>query len=191
MRPIAGSKPTDARSTARLAEHAWLAQRRKASYICIMSSLSRFNPKTGIVDFWEYFRRPNPLRIPILLVSMLPFAVIFAWLSSETVYLDPPRPEVTYITTYAQDRSEEEIAASNRANQEIKALREAEEARIAERKREIYKALGAASGMDVDAIAKEADEERAAEQAAEEARRAELFGRTRTANDTPGGDSSP
>ncbi len=156
-----------------------------------MSSLSRFNPKTGIADFWHHFRKPNPLRIPILFVSMLPFAVIFAWLSSETVYLDPPRPDVTYISTYAADRSDEEIAASNLANQEIKRLREAEEARIAERKREIYKALGAASGMDVDRIAREADERRAAEQVAEEARRAELFGRTQTSEDTSGGDSSP
>lgn len=154
-----------------------------------MSSLSRFNPKTGIVDFWDHFRKPNPLRIPILLVSTLPFVVIFAWLSSETVYLDPPRPDVTYITTYSADRSDQEIAASNLANQEVKELREAEEAKIAERKREIYKALGAATGMDVDKIEREADQRRAAEQAAEEARRAELFGRTAKGDDASEGDS--
>ncbi|QFT76839.1 hypothetical protein [Erythrobacter sp. THAF29] len=145
-----------------------------------MSSLSRFNPKTGVVDFWHEFRKPNPLRWPILAVSMIPFGVIFWWLSSETVYKDPPRPEIEYITTYDPQRSDEEIMASNLENQEVKDLREAEERRLAERKRDLYKALGAAAGMDVDAIAAEADARRAEEEAAEEQRRAEMFGRTET-----------
>jgi hypothetical protein len=94
-----------------------------------------------------------------------------------TVYGEPERPKVTYITTFDPARTEAEIIASNRANQEVKALREAEEARIAERKRELYKALGAASGMDVEEMERKAKAERAAEEAAEAKRRAELMGR--------------
>lgn len=149
-----------------------------------MSSLSRFNPKTGLVDFWSEFRKPNPMRWPILLASTLPLMVIFYWLSGETHYKTPERPRITYITTFDPDRSDEEIIASNRANQEVKELRADAEADLANRKREIYKALGKGLGMDVDTIAAEADARRAAEEAAEAERRAEMFG------DRPGEDGA-
>lgn len=141
-----------------------------------MSILSRFNPSTGIADFWHEFRKPNPLRWPILIASTLPLLIMIAWLSSETVYKTPDRPRVTYITTFDPDRSDEEIMASNVANQEVKDLRQAAEEDLANRKRKIYKALGAGIGMDVDRIEQEADERRAAEEAAEAKRRAEMFG---------------
>lgn len=126
---------------------------------------SRFNPKPGIMDFWNEFRKPNPYRWPILFVSSLPFLGIFWWFSNEIYYVDPERPSITYITTFAEGRSDEEIIASNKANQEVKDLREAEEERIAQRKRDLYKALGAASGMDVEAIEARAEAERAAAEA--------------------------
>lgn len=156
-----------------------------------MSVISRFNPKTGFVDFWHEFRKPNPLRWPILIVSMVPVGVIFLWLSSETVYKDPARPDVVYITTYDPDRTDDEIIASNIENQEVKDLREAERERLAERKRDLYKALGAAAGMDVDKIAEEADARRAEEEAAEEQRRAEMFGRTEDGAQSPSEESTP
>lgn len=140
---------------------------------------SRFNPAPGVLDFWNEFKKPNPFRAPILLASMAPFGVIFWWLSSETVYKTPDRPSITYITTFDPNRSDAEIEASNLENQEVKELREAQEEALAERKRDLYKALGAAAGMDVEEIARRADEARAAEEAAEQARRDELFGRTR------------
>ena len=71
-------------------------------------------------------------------------------------------------------RTDAEIAAEIRANQEIKDLRAAEEARIAEEKRELYKSLGRAAGMDVEEIERKAEAERAAEKAAAEKRRAEM-----------------
>lgn len=145
---------------------------------------SRFNPKPGIKDFWNEFRKPNPYRWPMLIASALPFAVIFYWLSSETVYKTPDRPSITYITTFDPDRTDAEIAASNVENQEVKDLREQAEEDLAERKRDLYKALGAATGMDVDAIEARADAERAAREAEEEARREEMFGRSADAGET-------
>ncbi|MEO1047739.1 MAG: hypothetical protein AAFW59_05365 [Pseudomonadota bacterium] len=142
-----------------------------------MSSLSRYNPKTGIVDFWHEFRKPNPLRWPMLAASTIPLLVIGYWLTGETHYRDPERPTITYITTFDPGRSDEDIIASNEANQEVKELRQAAEDELANRKREIYKALGAGIGMDVDKIAAEADARRAAEEAAEQARRDELYTR--------------
>jgi len=136
---------------------------------------SRFNPTTGIMDFWTEFKRPNPYRWPILGVSVVPFALILAWAGSEAVYIPPDRPNVTYISTYAPDRSDAEIIASNEENQRRKDVLAEQEAELAERKRELYKALGAASGMDVEAMEAQAEADRAAEAAAAEARRAQLF----------------
>ncbi|MEM8725658.1 MAG: hypothetical protein AAGE86_09075 [Pseudomonadota bacterium] len=152
-----------------------------------MLSNSRFNPAPGILDFWNEFRKPNPYRWPILLISMAPFAVIFWWLSGETVYKTPERPAVTYITTFDPDRSDEEIIATNEANQEVKDLRDARDAELAERKRELYKALGAAAGMDVDSIEERANAERAVREAEEQARRDEMFGRSADASDVADG----
>src|SRR5690606_23141531 len=86
--------------------------------------------------------------------------------------VEPRRPDVTYISTFAPDRSDEEIAASNIANQKRQdALRAEAEAR-AERKREAYKALGRASGFDVEAMERQIERDRAAEEAAMAARAA-------------------
>ena len=96
------------------------------------------------------------------------------WGANSTQYGEPERPTIEYITTLDPARTDAEIAAEIRANQEIKDLRAAEEARIAEEKRELYKSLGRAAGMDVEEIERKAEAERAAEKAAAEKRRAEM-----------------
>ena len=142
-----------------------------------MPSKSRFNPAPGLADFWNEIRRPHPYRWPILALSVMPVAAILYWALGTTVYAEPERPQITYITTLDAARSDAEIAAELRANQEIKELRAAEQERIAERKRAMYKALGAAAGMDVEATEREAEAERAAAAAAEAKRRAEIAAR--------------
>ncbi len=157
-----------------------------------MFEKSRFNPKTGVVDFWHEFRKPNPYRIPILIVSTLPLALMFYWLSNETVYKDPERPRITYITTFDPTRTDAQIAASNLENQEVKEMREEAQQALEERKRELYKALGAAAGMDVDEIDERGRAARAAEEAAERARQDELMGRTGdAADDAPAESDAP
>ncbi|WP_337660919.1 hypothetical protein [Erythrobacter sp. Alg231-14] len=141
-----------------------------------MLANSRFNPAPGIMDFWNEFRKPNPYRLPILIASAAPFALIFYALGWETFYVDPARPQIDYITTFDPDRTDEEIIASNIENQEVKDLREERDAELAQRKRDLYKALGAAAGMDVEEIERRADAERAAEEAAALERRNEIFG---------------
>jgi hypothetical protein len=143
-----------------------------------MLSKSRFNPVPGFADFWNEIRRPNPYRWPILALSMLPVALILYWAVSQVEYKAPERPTIEYITSFDPARTDEDIIASNRANQELKELRQAEEDRIAGRKRDMYKALGAAAGMDVEEIERKAAASRAAEKAAEEKRRAELLAGT-------------
>jgi hypothetical protein len=122
---------------------------------------SRFNPVGGFADLWHELRRPQPYRWPILFLSILPVALMLWWGVNSTVYGEPERPKIEYITTLDPARPDAAIMAENRANQEIKDLREAEEARIAKQKRELYKSLGRAAGMDVEQIEREAEAERA------------------------------
>lgn len=131
-----------------------------------MLSKSRFNPGPGIADFWQEFRKPQPYRLPIIAASMLPIALIFYWALDEQVYVPPAAPEVTYITSFAPDRTDEEIVASNIENQKRKDALAARQAEIEERKKGMYRELGRASGFDVDAM----EEQIAAERAAEDAR---------------------
>ena len=131
-----------------------------------MLSKSRFNPVNGFADLWQQLRRPQPYRWPILGLSMLPVAGMLYWGMNSTSYGQPERPTIEYITTLDETRTDAQIAAENRANQEIKDLRAAEEARIAEAKRNMYRALGEAAGMDVKEIERKAAAERAAEEAA-------------------------
>ncbi|HMO68115.1 MAG TPA: hypothetical protein PKE25_05545, partial [Novosphingobium sp.] len=78
----------------------------------------------------------------------------------------PRPPVVTYITSWPADRTEAEIIASNIENQKRKERLAAEQARREEEVRQIYKTIGRLSGMDVEAIEKKAEAERAAERAA-------------------------
>lgn len=138
-----------------------------------MSFLSRFNPAPAIKDFWQEFRRPTEHRWPILAVSVLvPVGLLFI-LAQQRAYIEPVPPEVTYISTFAEGRTDAEIIASNIANQIRQDELAAEQERINEEVRNVYRELGRATGVDVDAIderlAREAAEEEARERAQEQA----------------------
>lgn len=130
----------------------------------------RISPKYdvagGLGDFWNEIRRPQPYRIPIILASCAFPAFFLYFFAQERVYVPPAKPDVFYITTFAPDRSEAEIVASNVANQERKDARQRlEDARV-EKRREMYRALGQATGIDTDKMEAEIAEERAREEAA-------------------------
>ncbi|MDZ4306682.1 hypothetical protein [Allopontixanthobacter sp.] len=139
-----------------------------------MGMINRFNPTPGALDFWHEFRKPTPYKWPILGVSGLMTFGLMYQITSESVLVPPAPPEVTYIASFPADRTDAEIIASNIDNQRrqdaVAALMEQNE----ERKRELYRALGRASGMDVEEIDRKAAEERAAIEAAENARKAEI-----------------
>jgi hypothetical protein len=143
-----------------------------------MSYFSKLNPAGGLADFWHEFRRPNPYRWPILILSFLITFGILSTIIWQETRIPPPRPQVTYITTFEPGRTEAEIVASNLENQQAQDERRAAQEARDERRREIYRDLGRATGMDVDAIDARIARERAAEEAAQEARRRELAGET-------------
>ncbi|RDC59086.1 hypothetical protein HME9302_00265 [Alteripontixanthobacter maritimus] len=127
-----------------------------------MGLISRLNPVTGLRDFWDVFRQPQPYRIPILLASIAVTCGIVALVAAESVKGPPVRPDVTYITSFAPDRTDAEIIESNRLNQLRKDKVAQELERRLERRKDLYRALGRASGMDVDRIERELAEEEAA-----------------------------
>lgn len=137
---------------------------------------TRFNAVGGMADFWNQWKQPTPHRWPILGASILVSGSLFFWLTQEQYYYPPEVPEVTYITTFADGRTDEEIRQSNIENQRLKEEREAERARILERRRELYKEVGAASGLDVEAMEAQIEAEEAAEAEAERERLERLFG---------------
>lgn len=144
------------------------------SYLASMRMINRFNPTSGALDFWNEFRKPTPHRWPILGVSVLMTFGLMYHITSESALVPPRPPEVTYIASFAANRDDAEIIASNIENQKnqdaVAALLEQGE----ERKRELYRTLGRASGMDVDEIEREAAKERAAIEAEDNARKAEI-----------------
>ena len=71
-----------------------------------------------------------------------------------------------YISTLDDSRTEAQIIAANCANQELKDEIEARLAQREELRRDMYRTLGRATFVDVDAMEAEAERERAAEAAA-------------------------
>lgn len=131
-----------------------------------MRLTSRFNPANGIADFWNEIRRPTPYRWPVLGASLLCTGTLLFWLTKESYLVPPEPPKVSFISTFAHGRSDAEIAASNLVNQQRKDRLAAEQARRDEAVKEMYRALGRATGVDVDAMERRIAEEKAAEAAA-------------------------
>ncbi|OCC22435.1 hypothetical protein MB02_16870 [Croceicoccus estronivorus] len=143
-----------------------------------MSFWRKISPSRAVRDFAHEFMRPTPYRWPIIGASALATFTIFSVMWQEEAVGPPPRPEITYITTFAPGRSDKEIAASNLANQKVQDKLAAEQAERDERVKGIYRTLGRISGMDVDKIERDAEAERAAEARAEAQQQAELRGRS-------------
>lgn len=126
---------------------------------------SRLNPVGGFQDLWSEFKRPNPYRWPILAASLLCTFTLMFWVTQEQVIGPPVRPQVSLIATFPEGRSEAEIIASNIENQRLKELWEARRAEREAEIQEMYRTLGRATGIDVDAMERRIAEDRAREEA--------------------------
>lgn len=92
-----------------------------------------------------------------------------------------PLPEITYITSWPEERTDAETQAFIKENQRRKDQREAllkEQEKIGQ---DMYMALGRATGVDVDAMKAKADADRAAAEAAAKAKAEALLAATRKA----------
>lgn len=121
------------------------------------------SPRGAVRDFIEVWREAGRNRWRIAVLSAAMTTGIFSVMIQEGAVGPPRRPTIDYITVWDPHRSDAEIMASNIANQKHKERLAAEQARRDEEVRNIYKTIGRASGMDVDAIEKQAAADRAAE----------------------------
>lgn len=150
-----------------------LAPAPPSHYLAAMRLISRFNPSGGIADFWREIRRPTPYRWPVLGLSLLCTFVLLFWVTKERVLVPPEPPKVSFISTFEAGRGDAQIIASNLANQRRKERLAAEQARREEQVKAAYRALGRATGLDVDAMERKiAQDKLAADKAAAEASRA-------------------
>jgi len=137
------------------------------------------SPRGAIADFITVWKQAGKNRWRIAAVSAACTFGVFSVMWQEEAKGPHAPPKVTYITSWSDHRTDEEIIASNIANQKFKEQLAAEQAKRDEEVREMYKTLGRLSGMDVEKIEREAKAQRAAEEKAQEQALAERR-RTRT-----------
>jgi hypothetical protein len=145
-----------------------------------MRYFDRFAPRGALEDLFAYWRQPTPYRWQILGLSVALTFTVMVLFVPEDQRAEPRPPDVTYISTFEPGRTDEEIQASNIANQKRQDELRARRAAAEERKKAAYRALGRATGLDVDAMEEQIERERAAEEAA--AARAARNAETRTAS---------
>ena len=150
-----------------------------------MNYWQRFSARSTVGafdDLLQYWRQPTPYRWQILGASVALTYTLMVLFIPESELKEPARPEVTFISTFDPDRTDEEIRASNIENQRRKEARQAEAEARAQRKREAYKALGRATGLDDEAMERQIERDRAAEEAAAAAEQARLRARAKSAD---------
>ena len=131
-----------------------------------MSIWRNINPTGAIGDFVAVWRSAGKLRWRFMLAAIAVSATLFSLIVREEERIEPRPPEITYITSWRADRSEAEILASNAANRRRQKQLAIEQAQRDLEVKNIYKAIGRASGMDVEAIDRQATAEAAASAAA-------------------------
>jgi hypothetical protein len=128
------------------------------------------SPVGAIKDLWQIMGAPSEFRLRALVLSLLVTGAIFSVMWQQGGRGLPRPPEVIYFESWRADRSDAEIIAGNiEATRKARAEAAAEEAR-AEDVRKMYKAVGAATGLDTEAMDRQAKAERAEAARAAEAR---------------------
>ncbi len=125
--------------------------------------LRRVSPRRAVTDFRDQWKQPTPHRWQILGVAMAATFAVFMLFIPESQRGPPARPDVMYISTFEEDRSEGDIIASNCANQQLKDELQARIDANEARRREMYEALGRATFIDVDEMKAEIEAEQQAE----------------------------
>jgi len=133
------------------------------------------SPLRAVRDLWQVLGAPSEFRVRSLVMAVAATGGIFAVMWQQGGRGLPRPPEVIYFESWRADRSDAEIIAGNiAATKRAKAEAAAEEAR-AEDVRQMYKAVGAATGLDAQTMYEKGKVEREAEARAAEARNKALL----------------
>lgn len=138
-----------------------------------MNFLRNVSPVGAAKDFAHVWTG-NRHRWRVLAASIAITGGFMVMAIPESQRILPRKPEVTIITSFAEGRTDAEIEASNIANQKKQDEWRAQLADYEELRKENWRQLGRATGVDVDKIEREIEQERAAEAAAEKKKRDDL-----------------
>ena len=128
------------------------------------------SPVRAVMDLWQILGAPSEFRFRSLALALAVTFGIFSVMWQQGGRGLPRPPEVIYFESWRADRSDKEIIAGNIAATKKARAEEAEEERHAENIRQMYKAVGAATGIDTEKMYQEGKAEREAEKKAEQER---------------------
>ena len=134
-------------------------------------------PVRALKDLWQILGAPSEFRLRSLALAMLVTGGIFSVMWQQGGRGLPRPPEVIYFESWRADRSDAEIIAGNVAATKKARAEAAEEQARAEDVRKMYKAVGAATGLDTEAMDRQAKVEREAADRAVQARNKALLDR--------------
>lgn len=135
------------------------------------------SPRRAVLDIWKILGAPSEFRWPAFALAAMVTGSIFLLMVNQEGRALPPPPKVLYFESWRADRSDKDIIAGNiKASREAKAEIAAEEAR-AEDMRQMYKSVGAATGLDTDTMYKQGNIDRNAEARAQTAHDKALLAR--------------
>jgi hypothetical protein len=120
-----------------------------------MFNLRNVSPVDGIGSFIEQWRQPTPYRWHILGLSVALTFTMMVLFAPKTERVPPAKPDVMWINSWPEGRSDKEIVASNLENQKRKDANAAIARQRAEFRKKFYRDLAKASGMDPDELARQ------------------------------------
>ncbi|MES2303267.1 MAG: hypothetical protein V4521_14530 [Pseudomonadota bacterium] len=121
------------------------------------------SPRRAVADLWQVLGAPSEYRTIALVLAALVTGGIFFVMSNQGGRGLPRPPKVIYFPSFLEGRSDAEILAENRAATAKAKAEEAEYEAGQERVRQMYKAVGNATGVDTRKAYEEGKLEREAE----------------------------
>lgn len=150
--------------------------------------LRNVSPVRAFKDLWQIMGAPSEFRLRALVLALLVTGGIFSVMWQQGGRGLPRPPQVIFFESWRADRSDAEIIAGNIEATKRARAEEAEEQARAEDVRKMYKAVGAATGLDTEAMDRQAKADREAAANAAEARNKALLDRLAV---KPAGEPAP
>lgn len=122
------------------------------------------SPRRAVVDLWEVLGAPSEYRKLGLILAAMVTGGIFFVMSQQGGRGLPRPPEITYFPSFLEGRTDAEILAENKAATARAKAEIAEEEAQQERIRQLYRAVGDATGVETKKPYEEGKAEREAYQ---------------------------
>jgi hypothetical protein len=135
------------------------------------------SPRRAVLDLWNVLGAPSEFRTRALVMAGLVTGGIFYLMTQQEGRGLPKPPTIIYFESWRADRSDADILKGNIAAQKKADAQAAAEDQRAEDIRKMYKAVGAATGIDTQKMYDEGTKERLAEKKAEQEKNAALYRR--------------